>query len=294
LERELDRIIEHLLRHKEFAILTISKSYPFNIKELQRYSTELNWECLSMNSNIAWTDSLFKEFEDMIDVQALGYSSSFPWSEEFIDKHIEDLFYEVTPEGEVEKTGFAYNRGLPWSDKFIEKYAEHWDWMWLSMNNSIPFTTELIDKFAERWDFRSLEFNKKIVQDETVKLYLNIFYNRDVREYFHKCEFCFKGEEIFEEYKGKPYNDQFCTCPNFKWTEDFASKLKQKIKSKEVKKYIARTISNEKFNHWSIDVLDAFEEFWNYYLIYCEDKLTDYLTFALKQNGRLDELMSKL
>lgn len=294
MKNEADRIVEHLLRHKEYAKEVICYAYPFEANELRRYSEKLDWGLISMNSNIKWTESLFEEFKSKIKISALGNYKSFPWTEEFIDKHIFELFYMIEPESEIEKSGFANNTGLPWSESFVDRYAEHWNWMWLSMNESIPFTIEMLDKYASKWDYKSLEFNHRITKDETLKSYLNIFYNKDVREYFHRCEFCFKGEEIMDEYKGKPCSSAFCTCPNFNWSEDFASKLRKKIKHRESVERIARAIRWEDFNHWSIDVLDAFEELWDYDVLWTEFNLTDYIGFGLRDGGRLEEVMREL
>ena len=294
MKTEADRIVEHLLRHKEYAKEVISYAYPLNAEELRKYSEKLDWEYVSMNSNIKWTDALFKEVKDKIHISGLSHCNSFPWTEEFIDKHIEELFYNIEPDGEIEKSGLAYNKGLPWSENFIDKYAEHWDWVTLSSNERIPFTIELIDKYASKWDFDSLEFNQRIIKDETLKSYLNIFYNRDVREFFHKCEFCFKGEEIMEEYKGRAFSTAFCYCPNFNWTKDFASKLKIRLKSKEAGERIATDIRWLPFNHWSIDVLDAFEEFWHYNVLQHAKELNDSLAFGLRDSGRLEEVMEEI
>ncbi|WP_448509996.1 hypothetical protein [Immundisolibacter sp.] len=292
MKTEADRIVEHLLRHKEYAMQVINYAYPFNADELRKFSDKLDWEFISMNSNIKWTEALYEEFKSMININALEYCSSFPWTEEFIDKHMVELFYSIDSEGEIEKSGFASNIGLPWSERFIDKYAEHWDWMWLSMNESIPFSIEMLDKYADKWDYDSLEFNKRIVKDETLKSYLNIFYDKDVREYFHRCEFCFKGEEIMEEYSGKSITTDICTCPNFNWMDGFASKLRKKLKHREGAERIARAIRWEDFNHWSIDVLDAFEEFWDYDVLWTDFKLTDYIGISINHRGILDAIIN--
>jgi hypothetical protein len=247
-----------------------------------------------MNFNIKWTESLYDEFKDKIYIGALSRCTSFPWTEEFIDKHILDLFYSVTPEGEVEKSYFANNPGLPWSEQLVDKYAEHWDWMRLSMNESVPFTIEMLDKYADKWDYESLEFNKRIINDETLRSYLNIFYDRDVRQKFHKCEYCFKGEEVLEEIKGEAYNTKFITCPNFNWSENFASKLKKVLRGDEAAKIVVRSMMWESFKHWNIDVLDAFEEYWDYSLLYLVEELNDYIALKIKESRRLKEVMSKI
>ena len=290
---DIDRIVAHLLRHKEFGRKVISRSYPFSIAELRKYNKKLEWECISMNNKISWSESLFNEFENKINIEALRYNNSFTWTEEFIDKHIMDLFYEVDPEIGICKSVFALNSGLPWSEKFIEKYAEHWEWEYLSVNYFLPFTIDLIERYKDKWNFHSLELNSRIISDQSLKDYLNVFYNMNVQEIFHSCDFCYKSEEIFEEYKGKPISPDFFNCPNFNWTTDFASKMRRKLRGENEAKIVVKDIMDKPFDHWSIDVLDAFEEFWDYNALHKPVALTDYIAFAIKKNKRLEEVMAE-
>ena len=200
-----------------------------------------------------------------------------------------DLFYEVDPEYGVSKSVFGLNPGLPWSEKFIEKYAEHWEWEYLSVNYHIPFTIDLIERYEDNWNFDSLELNSRIISDQALKSYLNVFYNMNAQKYFHSCQFCYKGEDIFEEYKGKLVPPDYFHCPNFNWTLDFASKLRTKLRGENDEERVVKIIMSKRFDHWSIDVLEAFEEFWDYNTLHLPVVLTNYLAFAIKRNGKLDE-----
>ncbi len=288
-----DRVIDFLLRHKEFAKIAISKSYPFRREELNRYTDRLAWNWIADNNNILWTEKLFYEFEKKIGAGSLSHNTNFPWTEQFIDKYLYELFYDLESE-EVEKSSFAKNPTLPWSEEFIEKYTEHWDWMWLSMNEAIPFSTDLLDKYMDRWDRGGLESNQRIIKDQSLRAYLNISYDLDVRERIHSCEFCFKGEEIYEEYKGKMCSAGFCFCPNFNWTDGFAEQLRRRIISHKGAEFLCQRITWEGFNHWSIDILEGFEEFLDFNALRCDDTVPDYLAMHLKDSGKLDEVLNQL
>ncbi len=90
---EIDRIINFLGRHTSFAKTIISMGYPFSHDELSIYTDKLNWYWISCNGNIVWSESLFKEFESKINMEAFSGNETFPWTEEFIDEHFMDLFY---------------------------------------------------------------------------------------------------------------------------------------------------------------------------------------------------------
>ncbi len=288
-----DRVIDFLLRHKEFAKIALSKSYPFQRQELLQYKDKIAWNWIGFNSNILWTEKLFYEFEKKINAGSLSFNTNFPWTEQFIDKYLYELFYDLDSE-EVVKSGFAKNPTLPWSEEFIEKYAEHWDWMWLSMNEAIPFTIELLNKYMDKWDRDELEYNQRIAKDQSLRAYLNMSYDLDVRERIHSCEFCFKGEEIFEEYKGKMFSVEFCFCPNFKWTESFAKQLRKRIVSYKSAEYLIQRITWQPFYHWSIDTLEDFEEFLDFDALRCFDSVPDYLVKHLKDSEKMYDLIKEL
>ncbi len=294
MDDEINKIIRHLLRHKEFARSALSISYPFSIDELRKYSDKLEWEWISTNPNILWSEPMYNEFENKIILEALKDNDSFPWTEEFIDKHIMDFFYEMDEEFGVMKSDFGSNEGLPWSESFIDKYIEHWDWNQLSTNRGIPFTIDLIQKYSDKWNFNSLEFNCRIISDPPLRSYINIFHNCDAHELIHNCPFCYKGEEIFDEYKDRAVSTDFIRCPNFKWSDDFGSKLRSKLRGEGDEQRVVDAIRLNIVNHWSIDLLDAFEEFWDYNIINLPDELTDYLAFAIKANKCLDKIMKEL
>lgn len=285
---QINRIVSFLLRHKEFAVNVLSASYPFTKQELKRYKDKLNWEWVCVNENIIWSESLYKEFEDKISLEDLSYNNAFPWTEDFIDDHLIDLFYAVNPQLDVTESGLSYNTGLPWSEDFIKKYEVYWNWIDLSGNDSIPFTIELIEKFRDKWDYDILEFNSAIKRNPELRTYLNIFYNlNSLEERIHSCEFCTKGDEILIEYKGKPISTAFFDCPNFSWADDFASRMRGIMTDENKVRLVADKIQRGDFRHWSIDVLEAFEEYWDYDFLHYADSLTEYIAKTIKSSDRI-------
>jgi len=87
------RLINFLLGHPEFSINIISQYYPFTKEELIKYSDKLNWVWVSMNEAIVWNEKLYNEFSNKIPLSSLASNNTFPWTEEFIDENLIDLFY---------------------------------------------------------------------------------------------------------------------------------------------------------------------------------------------------------
>ncbi len=176
--------------------------------------------------------------------------------------------------------------------KFIEKYEDHWDWELLSGNTSIPFTIELIDRFENRWDFDSFEWNSKITSDAELRNYLNICHNTDAYFRVHHCPYCYRGEEILEQLGDSITTTDFCFCPNFNWTTEFASKFYKRVRTKEDIELLVSHISFTLFDHWSIDLLEAFENYWEYIIIEHSKELMDYLCSIIKQKNALDRIIN--
>lgn len=77
----------------------------------------LNWQALSLNKNIEWTEDLINSF-----------------------KHKWDWNY------------LSENESINWSEKIIDKFIDNWNWIKLSANNSLPFTSRFIEKYEEKWN----------------------------------------------------------------------------------------------------------------------------------------------
>ncbi len=168
---ERQKIISFLVERPEFFISLISKYYPLNEALLRKYSTIWNWELISLNKTILWSDKIIEKYSPLFNWKFLCQNSGIQWGNGLLEKYetkIEWIWLsanETFPSNEemVEKyfdnwdwEVLSQNHGLPWEAEFIEKYKEKWNWNKLSENEGLSWSFELIDKFLNYWNWGSL------------------------------------------------------------------------------------------------------------------------------------------
>ena len=95
---------------------------PNFLKLIDKYPRIWDWNLLSSNIEILWSDELLSKYE-------------YKWNWQILSE----------------------NTSLCWSFELIEKYKNYWDYEELARNKSILWTFELIDKYQLEW--RHLQFN---------------------------------------------------------------------------------------------------------------------------------------
>lgn len=111
------------------AFVFVSNQYPLSLEMIDRYQTYLDFNHLSMNTNINW-------FEGLIDL----YLDEWNWKK------------------------LSSNVGLPLSVKFIQKYQDYWDWKELCSNENLPWNKEFIQIYMENildWDIADVIASNK-------------------------------------------------------------------------------------------------------------------------------------
>ena len=233
----VEKILQVFYREPKDAVhYFLSYAYPFTPKQLRKYKEHLDWHHISMNNSIAWTESLFYEFEDKINCVNFACITNFLWTEEFIDKHLYKLFYDfdrepyeyINPDGIKEDQdlrdqygngSFSENPALPWSEAFIDKYYEHIDWGWIPVNEGINFTKELIIKYEDVLGPYFFKWNKKIMGDPALKKFLEDEFDIDLEEEPHMpCRFCHENADSIniDIYSEEEMFD-LLYCDNFEW-----------------------------------------------------------------------------
>ncbi|TRZ65911.1 hypothetical protein D4R20_01330 [bacterium] len=120
-------------------IYWLYKSYPLPQSLISKYKEIINWEVLSGNQNITWTDDLINQYANKLDwANAICKNPSMPWSIDFIVKNLGKT---------LSKNEISGNRGIPWSYDLINRFKEQWNWHWLVANESIQWTERMFVDF---------------------------------------------------------------------------------------------------------------------------------------------------
>lgn len=105
------------------------------------------WEIFPKNEGIVWTNDLFEKYD--WNLSALSFNSTFPWSEDFIQKNIKKLSWY----------GLTINKGLPWSENFFKEHYETNLYCYISLrsagsdisrNEGIKWTDSLVLNHIEK------------------------------------------------------------------------------------------------------------------------------------------------
>jgi len=82
----------------------------------------------------------------MWDWDGLSGNENLPWSESYILKYEDKWDWE----------NLSRNNAIPWNEHLIEKYFDKWDWDALSRNDFLPWSVALIKKYSDKWGWFDL------------------------------------------------------------------------------------------------------------------------------------------
>jgi len=109
--------------------LSQNPNLPWQEEELlEKYLKHWNWEWLSVNNGIGFTEQQIDDYKDLIQWQAIDSS----------------------------KNCISLNTNLTWSSSFIKKHQDKWDWWLLSRNCGIHWDEALISEFEGQIRWSSL------------------------------------------------------------------------------------------------------------------------------------------
>lgn len=154
--------------------ISSNQALPWTEKLISKYEERWNWKCLCSNNGVLWNDELVLRFEDKIEWANLAGIKPFPTSvyllekmNRNIDPHL--LQQNITVrwtnsltdkfEDLVAPDRLSDSTHVAWSMELIEKYTDQWDWRALSRNQSLPWSEELVSKYEDKWDWYQLELN---------------------------------------------------------------------------------------------------------------------------------------
>lgn len=157
---ESQRLIQLFLKRPAL-ISPLCQFYPWTEELLQQFSQVnlLNWEDLSANKVMLWTENIIEKYSEQLDWWLLSCNEKLPFTEALIEKYQDKWVWayfdaikkSFSHKNKHTKTSLSANSNLPWSEALIARYEERWDWHTLSYCENLPWTEELIDRYQDRW-----------------------------------------------------------------------------------------------------------------------------------------------
>lgn len=173
----------------------------------------------------------------------LSSNKSLPWSEEFIEKHIDrwDWF------------NLSSNESLPWSTIFFEKYINKWDWNELSSNRNLPWSTEFIEKYEDEWNWSNLSSN------ENLPWSIDFFVRYDDNWNWSNLSLNLKlpwSIELIEKYE-ENWDWHYLSCnENLPWSITLIDLYKEK--------WYWSILDAHKTLPWSENLIESYEDKWDW------------------------------
>lgn len=261
-ENNRQLVVEIFERNPKLFIDLISKYYPLQEKTIRDYQDHLNWELLSGNENLNWTQEFIIEFEEKLKWNSLGikYNKSFLWNERSILTLANKIGWSIV-------SSFR----IPFNEEFIEKHLDKWDWSdkhfeqhmsGLSCNENLLWSKVFIEKHKELINWDALCFNKKIVFDITFisnyKDYINWHY-LSIDETIKFTEELISKFEHYWDWANLSSNK------NIPWNIELIDKY--------IDKWDWASLSYNQNLPWSIELLEKYIDKWDWFLLIGNESL---------------------
>ncbi|HEY5937516.1 MAG TPA: TIGR02996 domain-containing protein [Kofleriaceae bacterium] len=175
----------------------VAQHYPLTAEAIAEHADVLDWEALSRNTKVAWTEELLERYADRWDWDALMWNPALPWSEAFVLRYIASGRFnwsrlrwqgQLVRDEALVKLCFPHWAALPraqWTAGSTEEHgagpfavvigdwgpgSAEWahrtveevpglPWDFFSCLEGFPWTIGFIAKHAERLDWARLSWN---------------------------------------------------------------------------------------------------------------------------------------
>lgn len=141
-------------------------SIPWNKSWIKKYQTSgkrkygISWASLSGNPNLSWqSENLLEEYASKWDWELLSLNNGVAFTEEQLEKY-KDLI--VWKSNDSSFRCISSNTSLSWSISLIKKYIDRWDWFLLCKNPAINWSEELIEEFKDYIHWNGLQSNQNL------------------------------------------------------------------------------------------------------------------------------------
>jgi hypothetical protein len=218
----------------------------FTENQLNELKNELDWDELSANSQMNWTNELIQTFSNYINWKIFILHNKYIWDEKNIDLFNEKIDWE----------SFSKSTVINWNANVFEKYSDKLHWGNISKNESIPWTKEFINKHREKLNLTKVIENK------------GVLWNIDLIEYF------------MPELKSSQYLWNYISMNSGSfWTEEFIAKYQEQLNweylctNHSLPWSFAFIAKYAKYNNWNLISKNEFLPWTEEYLEQNKDKL---------------------
>lgn len=140
------------LKTKE-AWKVISKEMKLFPETIERLSNNLDWDLLSENPHVRWTEEFLSEYKDRINWTKLSgylFDEWTDYSSKKEEKQNQENQLDIVREfSELLDWKVLSASSLPTDEEYLDEFEEYWHWDIIAENDDIDWTPELFSKYEE-------------------------------------------------------------------------------------------------------------------------------------------------
>lgn len=135
------------------------------------FKESISWSIICQGINIS--PLIVEDYPEHIHWQSLSSNNLFNWSEDFVEKHKEQIDWDAFSEAlsidifrkyPLDKIPGDNRKGThSFSDKFIARYVDSWNWDQLSENTQLVFQKDFLQAFRKHWNWELIINNEAVV-----------------------------------------------------------------------------------------------------------------------------------
>ena len=265
-----ERIVKFLEEHISFFFNHLCLEYPLSEYIIEKYKNQLDWELLSSNEHLKWSDGLIGKFENYWIWESLSGNENLPWSDNLIIKYSNKWNWKEKEN--VWDCCLSENKSVKWSFNVLKEYQERIDWGMISGNtellNKYP---EILKEFPDRLNWDSISGNEFLNFNEDLIEIHSSYWNWDIlcgnrainwtKDLINKYQSNFNFETFKEKNCELWLNNNWDYNSEPKVTKDkySAEELNTELKNPEWHK-----MSYEDRVPWSLDILEKYKDYWDW------------------------------
>lgn len=252
--------------------ITANEGIYWDKETIEKYQDIINFEKLSISTNVDWSESLLDKYRDKWNLTELAHNESIPWTLSLFEKYLDESYFFYF--------GVQTNKNLI-SFELVEKYSHLMDWHNISLNSALPWVEkDLLNYWDEKIVWTGIACNRFLFAND--KNFFQKHYDKwqpiinEVLGYFSGNETFPWTKPLIEKYKLSLDWNLLCSNEGIVWNSDLIDSFPKHIiwggwKPCELEDETGSVISpvggkrhesgliENKSAPWSIDFLQKYE-----------------------------------
>jgi hypothetical protein len=205
--------------------ITANEGIYWDNETIEKYADKINFEKLSISTNVDWSETLLDKYIDKWDFNELAHNESIPWTLDMFKKYLDEscLFF----------FGVQTNKSLI-SFEMVEKYGHLMEWHNISLIPTLPWIEkDLLNCWSDKIVWTGIACNKFLFAND--RNFFQKHYDKwqpiisEVLCYFSGNESFPWTKHLIEKYKPGIDWNLLCSNEGIVWDSDLIDSFQKHI-----------------------------------------------------------------